>query len=156
MVQKQAEASNLAAATSRLDALERQRLRHESPNKEECDRYTALVEQKKKFEGAKASVRRQLERFTGTLLAKYEAAINGYLTDFEAGFRIIDVGTSNERGLPRVDYALQIRRQKIALGAGVTTPSRPVFRNTLSDGDRRTLALSFSKASHPMVGCTCR
>lgn len=146
MVQKEAESSNLASATSRLEALERQRLRHESPNKEECDRYTALLGQKRKLERAKTAARRQLEQFTRTLLAKYEAAINDYLADFDAGFRIVDVRTSNERGLPRVDYALQLRTQKIALGARGTTPSRPAFRNTLSDGDRRTLALSFFMA----------
>ena len=146
MVQTQAESSNLASATSRLDALERQRLRHESPNKDECDRYTGLVEQKKKLGRAKATARRQLEQFTRTLLANYEAAINGYLKDFDAGFQIVDVRTSNERGLPRVDYALQLRRQTIALRARGTTPSRPVFRNILSDGDRRTLALSFFMA----------
>jgi wobble nucleotide-excising tRNase len=142
-VQKQAKTSDLNAANASVGALKMQKKRHQSQNKEECEHYDALVEQKRKLEGEKVTAREDLQKYSTDLLGKYELVINRYLECFGAGFRIVDVGTSNEGGLPRVAYKLQLGSHKIPLGSPDLAQATPVFANTLSDGDKRTLAFSF-------------
>ena len=142
-IQKQARASDLNKAKANVLALRQQKERHETPNREDCEKYKALVAQKKNLEDCKVKAREQLEQFTSTLLRKYESAINGYLQTFGAGFRIVDVGTSNESGLPRVSYKLLLGIHKIALSSQEQALAEPVFANVLGDSDKRTLAFSF-------------
>jgi wobble nucleotide-excising tRNase len=142
-VKREAKTSDLGAAKARLAGLVRQKERHQMPKKDECERYQTLVETKQRLEQEKVKAREELEQFTAALLVLYESAINRYLHRFGAGFQIVDVETSNERGLPRVDYKLQVAGQKVGLANMDQTQAQPVFGNTLSDGDRRTLALAF-------------
>jgi wobble nucleotide-excising tRNase len=141
-----AASSELTAAAERVEQLERQRSRYESPNKDECDAYQSLVSQKQGLEAAKVEARRQLDVFTADLLGKYQKSINDCLTLFDAGFRIVDATTSYEGGLPRLQYALELRSHRIAIGSREGSASRPRFGNTLSDSDRRALAFAFFTA----------
>jgi wobble nucleotide-excising tRNase len=77
-----------------------------------------------------------------------ETGINQYLNQFNAGFRISNVDTSHERGFPRIKYQLQLRDQNIELGSSDDAQKKPVFSNTLSEGDKRTLAFSFFLAKN--------
>lgn len=151
-IQKQAKSSDLNIAKTTVDLLKRQKERHESPNKDDCERFIDLGKQKKKLEEAKAKARQNLEQFTETLLSKYEKTINSYLECFGAGFRLVDIGTSHEKGLPRVDYKVQIGSHKIAVSSKEQATTVPVFANTLSDGDKRTLAFSFFLAKLDVDG----
>lgn len=126
-----------------IDKSTRQKERHSSPHKDLCNEYVSLNQGKKTLEEQKEQARDRLESFTNEFLEQYESEINHYLDLFNAGFRIVNVNTSNERGLPRMKYQLQIRNHNLAVGPQRQTSDRPDFSNTLSEGDKRTLAFSF-------------
>lgn len=142
-LKSQAKNIDLVVEKKKVAELKMQKERHEDPNKEACDTYLALMQKKKAVEGEKVNARTEMENFTEELLKKYEASINKFLETFGAAFRIVDVGTSNEKGLPRVNYKIQLGSQKILLRSQEQAETQPVFANTLSDSDKRTLALSF-------------
>jgi wobble nucleotide-excising tRNase len=77
----------------------------------------------------------------------YEVAINLYLQRFNAGFRLARVTSVNTRGGPSCTYNVLINNSPIAVGGGQAQPGSPSFRNSLSAGDRSTLALAFFFAS---------
>lgn len=145
--------TNLRTADSqeigqRLENIKRQQKRHLSPNRELCDKYNTLLEEKGLLEKEKKKARARLESFTNKLLDRYEDEMNRYLDIFNAGFRIINVDTSHEKGTPRMKYQLKIRDQEIPLGSLKNAADTPGFSNTLSDGDKRTLAFSFFMAKN--------
>src|SRR3546814_764603 len=76
-----------------------------------------------------------------------DLAINLYLQRFNAGFRIAGVAPVNARAGSSCTYNVVINNQPVAIGAGKPGPGAPSFRNTLSAGDRNTLALAFFFAS---------
>jgi wobble nucleotide-excising tRNase len=133
-----------------IDKSTRQKERHSSPHKDLCDSFVSLVQGKKILEEQKEQARDSLESFTNDLLEQYESEINRYLDCFNAGFRIINVNTSNERGLPRMKYQLQIRDHNLAIGPQRRASDQPGFSNTLSEGDKRTLAFSFFMAKNDL------
>ena len=77
----------------------------------------------------------------------YETAINLYLSRFNADFRLDSVTYANTRGGPTCTYNVLINNTPVPIGGADPAPGEPSFRNTLSAGDRNTLALAFFFAS---------
>ena len=77
----------------------------------------------------------------------YQTAVNLYLQRFVAGFRIDSITSSNTRGGPACTYDVVINNTAVPIAGGEAPPGEPSFRNTLSAGDRNTLALAFFFAS---------
>src|SRR5690606_10141682 len=71
------------------------------------------------------------------------AAINDYLQRFGASFRLGEVESVNTRSGSSASYCVVINQQNV----DITANTGPSFRNTLSAGDRNTLALAFFFAS---------
>lgn len=69
----------------------------------------------------------------------YETAINDYLRRFGASFRLADVRSVNTRAGSSASYCVAINHHNI----DVSAEDGRLFRNTLSSGDRNTLALAF-------------
>jgi len=74
---------------------------------------------------------------------RYERRINDYLDAFNAGFTITETRHGYPGGTAASSYQLVINDTAINVGDGRTPPDRPSFKNTLSSGDRTTLALAF-------------
>ncbi len=72
----------------------------------------------------------------------YEQCINHYLDAFNAGFRITETKHGYPGGTAASTYRLVIDNTTIDLSDGRTPTNRPSFKNTLSSGDRTTLALA--------------
>jgi hypothetical protein len=69
-------------------------------------------------------------------------AINEYLRRLAAGFRI-DYREPDYRGKePSASYSILIREVAISPRSGASELDKPSFRNTLSAGDKSTLALA--------------
>ena len=81
---------NLQATTNDLATLKAQQKRHESPTKENCQRYSEQVTQKKSLEAEKDTAKKELDQFGSTVCVEYERRINELLERFHAGFRICD------------------------------------------------------------------
>lgn len=91
----------------------------------------------------KTQVRGELDTHTAQVIALYGNSINRYLERVNAGFRITSPVHSYRGGTPSSSYQIVINHTAIDLGDGETPDSRPSFKNTLSSGDKSTLALAF-------------
>ena len=94
------------------------------------------------MKGGKPRPRPNWDEHTESVIGQYGHSINRYLDRFNAGFRI-STPTHDYRGrTPSSSYRIIINETSVALGRADTPLSEPSFRNTLSAGDRSTLALA--------------
>jgi wobble nucleotide-excising tRNase len=108
-----------------------------------CREYSAAQKQKGQFETEKEDARRELDKYTQGIVNTYERTINQYLRDFQTGFRITGTTHSYPGGVPSSTFQILINDVAVNLGDGKTALNEPSFRNTLSAGDKSTLALAF-------------
>ncbi|RVE99716.1 hypothetical protein CN172_01020 [Sinorhizobium meliloti] len=143
IVKEQAAAANLAALTADLTQRQRVQARHSAPIDALCADYLAEKAAKAATEVLRRQARAALDNYRQNIFPAYEAAINTYLQRFNAGFRLASVSPINTRGGSSCNYNVIINNVQVAL----TAEAGPAFRNTLSAGDRNTLALAFFFAS---------
>ena len=101
------------------------------------------MQDKAVIDAQKDTVRAQLNTHTATVATPYQTRINELLDDFNAGFTIDHTQHSYTGGVATLSYQLVINKKAVDVGIGNTPHSQPSFRNTLSAGDRSTLALAF-------------
>jgi len=135
-----ADVRTVEAALTRLRAI---KTRHEPDARRACDELILAQLEKIAIEEKKAAVRNQLDEHTETVIARYEHTINQLLDDFNAGFRITGTKHGYPGGVASSTYQILINNTPVDLGDADTPLDRPSFRNTLSAGDRSTLALAF-------------
>jgi wobble nucleotide-excising tRNase len=104
--------------------------------------YTAANQKKAQLEKDKITAKEELDNYDQTILATHEKRINGLLDMFGAGFRIEEAERSDHGGKPSFSHKIRINDITIEVGNENTPLSAPSFRNTLSAGDRSTLALA--------------
>lgn len=143
VVKERAAGANIAALTADLQNLNRVRARYSEPAAGLCASYLEEKRAKAATETLRDQARVALDRYRQTVFPAYQTAINDYLQRFNAGFRIGAVASVNNRGGSSASYNVLINDTPVAL----TAESGPSFRNTLSAGDRNTLALAFFFAS---------
>jgi wobble nucleotide-excising tRNase len=136
-------AADLADIGVRLATLRAQQARHTAELVTLCDRETGLQQEKGRLEGEKARVRGLLDAHTAQVIALYGQSINRYLERINAGFRITVPVHNYRGGTPSTSYQIVINQTSIDVGDADTPASSPSFRNTLSSGDKSTLALAF-------------
>ena len=108
-----------------------------------CAVRARLIAKKDAIERCKQEVRQQLNAHTRGIARPYERRINHHLDAFNSGFRIAETQHHYPAGIAASTYRLVINNTAIDLGDGRTPPDLPSFKNTLSSGDRTTLALAF-------------
>ncbi len=143
IVKERAAGANVATLTADLTKLRAIKSRHEAEIAALCEDYLAEKAAKTATEGLRVQARAALDQYRQNIFPAYEAAINAYLQRFNAGFRLGSVTSVNNRGGSSATYNVLINNVPVAL----TTDAGPSFRNTLSAGDRNTLALAFFFAS---------
>ena len=140
---RDAQAANVREVETRLARLTAQRARHSDEVQAQCVSETRLQEEKRALEELKAEARQQLDTHTAQVIATYGQSINRYLERINAGFRITTPAHTYRGGKPSTSYQIVINNTAVDLGDAVTPLDRPSFKNTLSAGDRTTLALAF-------------
>jgi wobble nucleotide-excising tRNase len=142
---KKAEASetNAKAAEDELILLKAIKARHSEEVAPLCTAHAGLVAAKEGIDTRRSGVRQQLDDHTKSVVRPYESRINELLGVFNAGFSIAETRHSYPGGVATSSYQLVINNTGIDIGDGRTPPSQPSFKNTLSSGDRTTLALAF-------------
>ena len=135
--------ADMQAAEGELARRRAVKVRHADPVAKQCVDHARLTDEKKAIEHCKRKVRAQLDAHTRDVVRPYEQRINCYLDAFNAGFRIAETRHGYPGGTAAATYRLVIDNTTIDLGHGRTPPDRPSFKNTLSSGDRTTLALAF-------------
>lgn len=140
---REARLANEMAITQGLNVLKAQMVRYTPDVRVACEADRIRQAEKAMLEKQKAQAREQLDEHTVAVIARYGGSINKYLERINAGFKIT-VPTHNYRGgTPMTTYQIVINQQSVELGDANTPLDRPSFRNTLSAGDRSTLALAF-------------
>jgi wobble nucleotide-excising tRNase len=140
---RQAHAANVRDVENELSRLKAQKARHTAEVKALCDADTTLQGEKTTLENQKATARQQLDAHTQQVITQYGQRINFYLERINASFRITTPTHTYQGGTPSTSYQIVINNSTVDLGDSQTPLSRPSFKNTLSSGDRTTLALAF-------------
>ncbi len=137
------DAGDLKAAEAELTRLKAIQTRHRADVSDLCAAHAKLSSEKDAFEARKEAIRKQLDTHTKTVVKPYERRINDYLAAFNAGFTITETKHAYPGGVATSSYQLVINDTAVDLGDSKTPDDRPSFKNTLSAGDRTTLALAF-------------
>lgn len=137
------DAGDLKAAEAELTRLKAIQARHRADVSDLCAAYTNLCGEKDALDARKETIRKQLDAHTKTVVKPYERRINEYLAAFNAGFAITETKHAYPGGIATSSYQLVINDTAVDLGDSKTPGDRPSFKNTLSAGDRTTLALAF-------------
>jgi wobble nucleotide-excising tRNase len=147
IVKERTAASNRQALASDLARLRAIKVRHTPAIDALCADYLADKAAKARADQEREAAREALDIYRRQVFPNYETAINLYLQRFNAGFRLGHVTSVNTRGGPSCTYNVVINNSPIAVGGRQAEPGTPSFRNSLSAGDRSTLALAFFFAS---------
>jgi wobble nucleotide-excising tRNase len=139
-----ADSTVFAADLARVKAV---KARHTPEIKALCDEYLQERAAKETTEQQRDQAKAALEQHRTSVFPGYQTAINLYLARFNAGFRLDSVTYANTRGGPVCTYNVLINNTPVPVGAADPAAGQPSFRNTLSAGDRNTLALAFFFAS---------
>lgn len=147
VVQEQAAGANPKTIARDLARLRATRNRHMPEIASLCIAYLAEKDAKARTEEERAQARSALEEYRTNAFPASQTAINVYLRRFNAGFRLDSITSTSTRGGPACTYNVIINETPVSVGSGATVEGEPSFRNTLSSGDRNTLALAFFFAS---------
>ena len=108
-----------------------------------CDRYTEEMASKTALEEEKERAKEQLDNYSTQILTQYQTRINDLLARFNAGFRLTETTRRYVGGTVSTYFQLLINDTPFDVGDTTTPLGTPCFKNTLSAGDRSTLALAF-------------
>jgi len=136
-------AANVRSVETALNLLRATKKRHEPDARVACKDYEAALAAKTVIEDQKASLKEKLDKYAQDVVKRYEQTINRLLDDFQAGFRITGTTHGYPGGVASSSYQILINNTPVEVGDPNTPVDRPSFRNTLSSGDRSTLALAF-------------
>jgi len=134
---------NISSVEKELEVLKNQKIRYQRNIIILCDKYCQLNAEKKKAEDEKKEAKNELDKYSNQIFGKYEGKINFYLDRFGAGFKIAQTCGNYKGGKPSANYCLVINDQSVDLGDKDSHIGSPCLKNTLSEGDKNTLAFSF-------------
>lgn len=130
-----------------LEELKANKSRFEANGVQACEDYQNALVLKSSLEQQKEGAKDQLDQHCSQIIQTYQASINDYLDQFNAGFRITNSRHLYTGGTPSSHYQIEIEGHAIALGDMRTEAGTPCFKTTLSSGDRSALAFAFFLAA---------
>ncbi|MDD9996691.1 MAG: AAA family ATPase [Rhodospirillaceae bacterium] len=145
LVKERAAVANITELERDLTRLLAVRTRFGSEIAQCCNDYLAAKEAKVETEQRREQARRALDAYRHTVFPAYQTTVNRYLQRFNAGFQLARVNSIVTRGGPNCRYTMLINDHEVPLSA--TERTEHCFKNTMSSGDRNTLALAFFFAS---------
>jgi len=147
VVKEQAAGANAETIAANLARLRATQARHTPEIASSCEAYFEEKAAKARTEQERDQSRDELDDYRTNVFPQYETAVNLYLQRFNAGFRLDSVTSASTRGGAACTYSVVINNSSVPVAGGTPPAGQPSFRNTLSAGDRNTLALSFFFAS---------
>lgn len=146
-IKRSAAEANPQAIEKNLKHLQATKSRHLPDIADRCDEYLMEKQAKIETEKNRDQARIQLNEYTTHIFPKYQNSVNDYLSRFGAGFRIDKVKSRSNRAGSSCTYNALVNHKSFQISGGKTRDGEPSFRNTLSAGDRNTLALAFFLAA---------
>ena len=143
-VRRQAQITDTKPMIDRIDILKASKLRHSPLLDPLCTDYLQEQKCKTQTEAKRAAARTALNEYRTNVFPKLQHKVNYYLQRFNAGFRIDSLKPSNigSGSGSTCTFSLVIRETSVAANQVGGTTAKPTFRNTMSAGDRNTLALA--------------
>jgi wobble nucleotide-excising tRNase len=135
--------ARLTSAQNELKWLQLTKKRHEKEVAQSCDKYTTLKAEKDALDKKKVDARKKLDEYSTTVVDTYRQSINAFLKKFTAGFYLDKVKVEYSGRVPNSTFCVVINETTVEMGNSGTPLDEPSFRNTLSSGDKSTLALAF-------------
>ena len=140
---KDTETGDLPNAKNDLTGLKAVKIRVEPAVAAACTKYVESIAYKASLDKGKVASKGKLDEYCSKVVGQYEQRINALLEIFAAGFRIGETKTSYVGGKVSSSFHIVINKVPVELGDSNTPLGKACFRNTLSAGDRSTLALAF-------------
>ena len=147
VVQEQAAGANPNVVANDLSRLRATKARHLPEIASLCDEYLEEKQAKGRTEERRDAFKEALDEYRTSVFPASQTAINSYLRRFGAGFRLDSVTSAVTRSGAACTFSVVINELPVAVASGAIARGEPSFRNTLSSGDRNTLALAFFFAS---------
>ena len=143
-VKKQAEGSNIKEIVAKLTTLKATKARYSQEIAPLCVDYLQEKEAKTYTEAERTEARNALEKYRANVFPELQSGVNTYLHRFNVGFRIDSLSPTNIGGGSgsSCTYNVVINNTPIAVRSSNNPQGEPSFRNSLSAGDRNTLALA--------------
>jgi len=147
----------LASLENELKLLQATKRRHEDDIEAVATKLAEFKKKRKTIADEKKRLRAELDEHDKAITDNLGTAINTYLKRLAAGFRV-DYRAPDYRGKePAASYHILIREVPVSPRSAPDELDKPSFRNTLSAGDKSTLALALFLAkvnSDPDIGNT--
>lgn len=149
--------TDAAAATLARDNVKKRMARHDPGVQKRVDAYYSAKRRDQRARDTRAIIQSRLKQANKDAATHYHLKVNHYLGRFGASFTISEITNSMQGNAGQADYGLLIKGEKIARGRGRQIDASPTFRNTLSAGDKTTLALAFFLAKLDQdAGLSCK
>jgi len=109
-----------------------------------CDDYVQVSEELSKCEADLTTVRREIDAAIDQSFPDTVKRVNKQLVALGAEFKIASLNHRRDRKSIRLEAIdVELQKQDVSVMNGQNDVSKPSFKNLLSEGDRRTLALAF-------------
>lgn len=146
-VKQQADTANSQTLSAELGRLKAIRARHTQATAALCENYLNERRAKTATEALRNQARTALDQYRTGAFPNRQNAVNDYLRQFNAGFTLGNVVSANTRAGATCTYNVVINNTPVSVAGGTQVTGAPSFRNTLSAGDRNTLAFAFFMAT---------
>ena len=143
-VKKRAETTNVETIRAEFARLTSTKARFSDAIAPLCIDYLDEKKAKARAETERAEARNALEEYRANVFPVLQQGVNNYLHNFNAGFRVDSLKPTNtgSGSGSACAYNVVINNTPIAVKGSKSPQGEPSFRNTLSAGDRNTLALA--------------
>jgi len=145
-----------AAATLARDNVRKRIARHDPGVQSRVDAYYRAKKRDERARNTRTKIQKALKKANDDAAEHYHQRVNHYLGRFGANFTISKITNSMQGNAGQADYGLLIKGETVSRGRGRQADAIPTFRNTLSAGDKTTLALAFFLAkldNDPTLDC---
>ena len=142
-IKEQAAKSDLQTIDDEIAKLERVKARHMPEIVAHCAAHQAELTAIQALEVKREAAKAQLEEHRRTIFSEYQDGINSYLEQFGAAFRIKRLRSRDISSGTTSAYDIDFSGQPVPVAADNVDPEKHSFGNTLSAGDRSTLAFAF-------------
>ena len=146
VIQEQTASYDMESIKLELAILKATKVRYTPKAVQLCEDYANEKKSKILTERRRNDIRIRLNEYRNSAFPASEQAINRYLRRFGVGFQLSKLAPKSLRSGNTCTYNAVINESSVAFGKKATL-GEPSFRNTLSSGDRNTLALSLFFAS---------
>lgn len=143
ITKRETETADSQELQNQVKRLRTQKSRHTGNGPSLCEARLRFQSEKAGLEQLKVGARQALDDHTNQVITHYGESINRYLGAINAAFTITTPAHNYRGGTPSTSYQIVINNTAVDLGDASTPANRPSFKNTLSAGDRSTLALAF-------------